>query len=63
MPNNETKAVMIFRLLTPEQKAHMLEWVSLAYVAESSVRKLNNCGATSDAIYIENLGAILGRIT
>jgi len=39
MPNNEAKALRISRLLTPEHRADLLDWVHLAYAAETSVRK------------------------
>jgi hypothetical protein len=35
--NNQTKLVMISRLLTPENRAELLSWVRLAYTEETSV--------------------------
>ena len=40
-PNNETKAVMVSRLLTRENKARLLELAYLARVAENSIRKIH----------------------
>jgi len=50
MPKNELKAVMISRLLNQEQKAQLLAWTRLAYVAEHSVCKLYGLGAAPDSV-------------
>ena len=39
MTKNEIKAAIIFRLLSEENKERLLEWVQIAFVAESSVRQ------------------------
>ena len=52
MPNNETEALRISRLLTPENKANLLAWVNLAYFAENSARKSlgNDAAKNGDSI-------------
>jgi hypothetical protein len=44
MSKNEIEALRISRLLTPEQRADLLVWVHLAYIAENSVRKSLGAG-------------------
>jgi len=50
-PKNETKAVMVSRLLTPENQAHLLAWAKLAFAAENSVRKLYGLDSAKDGLY------------
>ena len=50
LPENEIRAVMISRLLNPEQKSRLLAWAHLAYAAESSVRKLYAAETAGDGI-------------
>jgi len=42
---------MLSRLLTSKNKAQLLAWVRLAYVAESSVRKLYGFDSTPNGIF------------
>jgi len=51
VPENETKAIMVSRLLAPEQKAELLEWARLACAAENSVHKLDGFDAAPDGIF------------
>jgi len=39
-------------MLAPEQKAQLLEWTRLAYVAENSVRKLHGVESPSNNIFV-----------
>ena len=45
------KAVMVSRLLTPENKERLMEWMRLAHVAESSIRKLYGSNSTPGDIF------------
>lgn len=48
MLKNETEALRISRLLTPEHRSEMLAWVYLAYAAENSVRKSLSLDSPAD---------------
>ena len=49
---NGAKAVMISRLLTPENKPQLLAWARLAYTAENSVRKQCGFDSALDGIFV-----------
>jgi hypothetical protein len=52
MPNNETEAIRISRLLTPENRANLLAWVHLAYFAENSAKKSFGIDAENNGVSI-----------
>jgi hypothetical protein len=52
MPNNETEAIRISRLLTPENRANLLAWVRLAYFAENSAIKYFGIDAVNSGVSI-----------
>jgi predicted phosphoadenosine phosphosulfate sulfurtransferase len=52
MPNNQTKLLRIYRLLTPENRAELLSRVHLAHFAENSARKALSPGQAADGVSI-----------
>jgi hypothetical protein len=52
MQNNETKALGIYRLLTPDNRTNLLDLVRLAYFAENSARKSLGINAVIDGVSI-----------
>jgi len=54
MPNNKAEIRRVFRLLTPDNRAHLLAWVHLACFAENSARKSPEFNAVIDGAFIRN---------
>jgi hypothetical protein len=52
MSNNETTALGIYRLLTPDNRTSLLDWIRLAYFAENSARKSLGIDAVIDGVSI-----------
>jgi hypothetical protein len=52
MPNKAVEARRIYRLLTPNNQAHLLAWVRLVYCAENSARKTLGINAAIDRVSI-----------
>jgi hypothetical protein len=52
MVKNETKALRIYRQLTPDNRIQLLSLVRLAFLAENSVRKTLGIDAVVDRVSI-----------
>jgi len=52
MPDNKAEIRSISRLLTPDNRAHLLTWVHLAYFAENSARKSPEFDTVRDGTFI-----------
>jgi hypothetical protein len=52
MQNNETEALRLSRLLTPDNRVNLLSWVHLAFFAENSARKSFGINAVIDGVSI-----------
>jgi|GEM_PF-2105592 len=63
VPGNETKAVMLSRLMTQENKNRLLMWVQLVCVAENPLRKAHGLDSgTGGTFTCETQGRSCGDI-